>query len=78
MKKIILTLGAMTLLASPALFAADNSLQEHLAMQEKLEKQEQKKYKNGNGNGNGEKKQHQYKGSNPDRSGGGGKGGGRR
>ena len=50
----------MTLLASPALFAADNSLQEHLKMQERLEKQEQNKYKNGNGDGG----KNQYKNQN--------------
>jgi len=80
MKKLILTLGAMTLLSSTALFAVENNVQEHLKTQEKLEKQEQQRSKKGNGNGKQQYKhqnKHQYKGTNPNRT-RGGKGGGKR
>ena len=70
MKKTLLTFGAAALLASPSIFAAENSLQEHLRIQEKLEKHErlhkeasgkhQYKYQH--------KNQYKYKGTNPNRS----------
>lgn len=69
MKKTLLTFGAVALLASPSLFAAENSLQEHLRMEQKLQKQEQRILKDGSGEKNQYKyqKQNQYKyeGTNP-------------
>lgn len=71
MKKTLLTLGAVALLASPSLFAVEDSLQEHLKMGQKLQKQEQKRLKDGSGSG--EKHQykyqnkHQYKGTSSSR-----------
>ncbi len=62
MKKTLLTLGAVALLASPSLFAVEDSLQEHLRMEQKLQKQEQKRLKDGTGSGtmNQHKYQHQH------------------
>jgi len=81
MKKTLLTLGTLALLASPS-FAVEDNLQEHLKMQEKLEKKERLKDGTGGKNQYKHQKKHQYKGTNPDRSstgmgkrmGGGGKG----
>ncbi len=71
MKKTLLTLGAVALLASPSLFAVEDSLQEHLRMEQKLQKQEQKRLKDGSGSGtmNQHKyqNQHQYKGTSSSR-----------
>ncbi len=49
MKKTLLTLGTIALLASPSLFAAEDSLQEHLQMEQKIQKQEQQRLKDGSG-----------------------------
>ncbi len=70
MKKTLLTLGAVTLLTSPSLFAVEDNLQEHLRMGQKLQKQEQKRLNDGNGEKNQYKYQHQnqYQGTNPNRS----------
>lgn len=86
MKKTLLTLSALALLTSPSLFAVEDSLQEHLKMEQKLQTQEQKRLKDGSGSA--EKNQykyqnkHQYKGTNPSRpntgSAGGQSGGGGR
>ncbi len=87
MKKTLLTICAVTLLASPSLFAAENSYQEHLRMEQKLKQQEQKKLKDGSGNAQKHQykyqNQHQYKSTNQNRSntgsmGGKSGGGGRR
>lgn len=75
MKKTLLTLGAVALLSSTSLFAAQDNLQEQLRMQEKVEKQQrdQYKYKNSDEMGSGTKNQYQhqyqnqYKGTNPSR-----------
>jgi len=58
MKKALLTLGAVALLASPSLFAVEDSLQEHLKMGQKLQKQEHKRLKDGSGSGT--MNQHKY------------------
>jgi hypothetical protein len=72
MKNILLTLGAASLLASPSLFATEDSLQEHLRIEQKLKEQVQKRLKDGSGTKNQYKHQHQhkyqYKGTNPNRS----------
>lgn len=72
MTKTLLTLSAVTLLASPSLFAIEDSLQEHLQMEQKLQKQYQKRLKDGSGDKNQYKYQHQnkyqYQGTNPNRS----------
>ena len=76
MKKTLLTLGAVALLASPSLFAVEDNIQEHLRMQEKIEKQERNKYryKNSDEMGSGTKNQYkhqyqnQYKGTSSNRS----------
>ncbi len=83
MKKILLTLGAMALLASPSLFAVEDNVMEHLRMQEKIEKQERNRVKDGSANGAKNQYKHQnqnqYKGSNTSRSNmGSGSGGGQR
>lgn len=79
MNKTLLTLSAIALLASPSLFAAEGSLQEHLKMEQKLKQQEQKRVKDGNGEKNQYKYQHQnqnqYQGSSPSRSNSGSMGG---
>ena len=71
MKKTLLTLGAVALLASPTLFAAEDSLQEHLQMEQKLQKQYQKRLKDGSGSAEKNQykyqNQHQYKGTSPSR-----------
>ena len=71
MKKTLLTLGALTLLTSPSLFAVEDSLQEHLRMEQKLKQQEQKRLKDGSGSGNKHQykyqNKHQYKGTSPSR-----------
>ena len=71
MKKTLLTLGAVALLASPSLFAAQDSLQEHLQMEQKIKKQEQKRLKDGTGSGTKNQykhqNQHQYKGTSTSR-----------
>ena len=70
MTKLLFTLSAVALLASPSLFAVEDSLQEHLKMEQKLQKQEQKRLKDGSGGKNQYKyqNQHQHKGTNPSRS----------
>lgn len=82
MKKTLLTLSAIALLTSPSLFAAEDSLQEHLKMEQKLQKQYQKRLKDGSGEKNQYKYQHQnqykYQGSNPSRPNTGSMGGGGR
>jgi len=87
MNKTLLTLSAIVLLASPSLFAVEDSLQEHLRMEQKLKQQEQKRLKDGSGEKNQykyqNKHQHQYQGSNSSGSnmgsmGGSRSGGGRR
>ena len=79
MRKTILTIGSVALLASSSLFAVEDSLQEHLRMEQKLMKQEQKRLKDGSGDKNQYKYQHQnqyeYKGTNPNRSNTGSMGG---
>ena len=83
MNKTLLTLSAVALLATPSLFAHENSLQEHLRMGQMLQKKEQKRLKNGIGEQNQykyqHKHQHQYQGMNSigsnmvQRGGGGGR-----
>ena len=72
MKKALLTLGVVALLAPPSLFATEDSLQEHLRMEQKLQQQYQKRFKDGSGQKNQYKYQHQnkyqYQGTNPSRS----------
>ena len=70
MKKTVLTLSAVALLATPSLFAHENSLQEHLRIGQMLQKQEQKRLNHANGAMNQYKyqHQHQYQGSNSNRS----------
>ena len=72
MKKTLLTLGAVALLAAPSLFAAEDSLQEHLRMEQKLKTQEQKRLKESGGEKNQYKYQKQneymYQGTNPSRA----------
>ncbi|MEA2048125.1 MAG: hypothetical protein U9O64_06710 [Campylobacterota bacterium] len=79
MNKTLLTLSTIVLLASPLVFAAEDSLQEHLKMEQKLKQQEQKRLKEGQSKKNQHKyqytNQHQYKGSNPNRSNTGSMGG---
>jgi hypothetical protein len=79
MKKTLLTLGAVALLTTPSLVAAEDSLQQHLRMEQKLQKEYQKRIKSGNGEKNQYKynyqKQYEYKGSNPNRSNSGSMGG---
>ncbi len=69
MKKTLLTLGAVALLTSPSLFAVEDSLQEHLRIEQKLQKQERKRLKEANAEKNLYKyeHQHEYKGTNPNR-----------
>lgn len=71
MKKALFTLSAATLLASTSLFAVEDSLQQHLQMEQKLQKKYQKRLKDGNGDHNQHthKHEHQYKyqGTNPNR-----------
>ena len=68
MNKTLLTLSAVALLATPSLFAHEDSLQEHLRMGQMLQKQEQKRVKESNGAMNQYKyqykHQHQYQGMN--------------
>lgn len=72
MKKTLLTLSALALLTSPSLFAAEDSLQEHLKMEQKLKQQEQKRLKDDSGSGEKNQykyqNQNQYKGTSPSRS----------
>ena len=79
MKKTLLTLGAVALLTTPSLFAAEDSLQQHLRMEQKLQNQYQKRVKDGSGDKNQYKyqKQNQYKyqGTNPSRPNTGSRGG---
>ena len=67
MKKALLTLSALALLTSPSLFAVEDSLQEHLKMEQKLKQQEQKRLKDGSGSGEKNQykyqNQHEYKGT---------------
>jgi outer membrane lipoprotein-sorting protein len=79
MKKIILTLGTVTLLASPCLFATEDNLQEHLRIGQQLQLQQQKRLKDGSGEQHQYKYQHQhqyqYHGTNPNSLGTGSMGG---
>jgi hypothetical protein len=79
MKKTLLTLGAVALLATPSFVSAEDSLQQHLRMEQKLQKQYQKRLKNGSGDKNRYKYQYQnqyeYKGTNPNRLNSGSMGG---
>jgi len=72
MKRTLLTLGTVALLASPSLFAMEDSLQEHLRMGQMIQKQEQKRLKAGNGEqykyNYQHQNQYQYNGTNPNRS----------
>ena len=72
MKKTLLTLGTVALLASPSLFAMEDSLQEHLRVGQMLQKQEQLRLKDGSGSKYQHTYQHQnqyqYNGTNPNRS----------
>ncbi len=72
MKKTLLILGAVALVATPSLVSAEDSLQQHLRMEQKLQKEYQKRMKNGNGEQNQYKynyqKQYEYKGTHPNRS----------
>lgn len=71
MKKTLITLSAVTLLASPSLFAVEDSLQQHLQMEQKLQKQYQKRLKDGSGDHNQytykHEHQYNYQGTNPNR-----------
>ena len=71
MKKTLLMLGTVALLASPSLFAVEDSLQEHLKVGQKLQQQEQKRLKGGSGSGEKHQykyqNQHQYKGTSSSR-----------
>lgn len=71
MKKTVLTLGAVALLATPSLFAAEDSLQEHLRMEQKLKSQEQKRFKESGGEKNQyqyqKQNEYRYQGTNPSR-----------
>jgi hypothetical protein len=71
MKKTLLTLGAVALLATPSLFAAEDSLQEHLRMEQKLKTQEQKRLKEFGGEKNQyqyqKQNEYRYQGTNPSR-----------
>ena len=62
MKKSLLTLGVVALLTTPSLFAAEDSLQQHLRMEQKLQKQYQKRLKYSS-----DKNQYKYQGNNPSR-----------
>lgn len=79
MKKIVLTLSTITLLASPSLFAAEDSLQEHLRIGQQLQLKQQKRLKDGSGEQHQYKYEHQYKhqyqGTNPNSLGTGSMGG---
>ena len=81
MKKALLTLGTIALLATPSLFAAEDSLQQHLRMQQKLQQQQQKRLKDGSGSGQMNQYRYQneykynYQGTNPNRSTAGSMGG---
>ena len=67
MKKILLTLGAVSLFVSPSLFAIEDSLQEHLRIEQKLKEQARKRLQDTNGDKYQYQHQHkyQYKGTNP-------------
>lgn len=90
MKKTTLAaLGAAALLTSTSLFAEQDSIQEHLKMEQKIQKQEQQRLKDGSGSGtksqykhqNQYQNQHQYNGSSATRPSTGpvsGQGGGKR
>ena len=71
MKKTLLTLGAAALLATPSLFAAENSFQQHLRMEQKIQQQYQKRVKDGSGAKNQYKyeqqNQYKYQSTNPSR-----------
>lgn len=59
MKKTLVTVATVALMASPSLFAAQDSLQEHLQMEQKIQKQEQQRLKDGSGTKNQYKHQNQ-------------------
>jgi hypothetical protein len=71
MKKTLLTLGAVALLVTPSLYAAEDSLQEHLRMEQKLKTQEQKRLKEFGGEKNQyqyqKQNEYRYQGTNPSR-----------
>ncbi len=79
MKKTLLTLSAVPLLATPSLVSAKDSLQQHLRMEQTLQKQYQKTLRDGSGEKNQYKyeyqNQYEYKGTNPNRSNTGSMGG---
>jgi len=81
MTKALLTLGTIALLATPSLFAAEDSLQQHLRMEQQLQNQYQKRVKDGSGQQNQYKYQkenqyrYNYQGTNPNRSNAGSMGG---
>ena len=81
MKKNLFTLATVALLASPSLFAMEDSFQEHLRVGQMLQKQEQMRLKDGSGEKYQYKYQHQnkyqYNGTNPNRSSMGSMGGSR-
>ena len=64
MKKTLVTVATIVLMTSPSLFAAQDSLQEHLNMEQKIQKQEQQKLKDGTGTKNQYKHQNQYQNQN--------------
>jgi len=72
MKKTLFTLGTVALLASPSLFAMEDSLQEHLRVGQMIQKQEQMRLKDGSGSKYQYKyqnqHQYQYTGTNPNMS----------
>ena len=72
MKKTLFTLGTVVLLASPSLYAMEDSLQEHLRVGQMLQKQEQMRLKDGSGSkyqyNYQHQNQYQYNGTNPNRS----------
>jgi uncharacterized protein YxeA len=85
MKKTFATVATIALITSPSLFAAQDSLQEHLNMEQKIQKQEQQRLKDGTGTKNQYKhqnqNQHQYNTSGANRTGTGSsmrQGGGKR
>ena len=67
MKRTLFTVAAVTFIASPSLFAMEDSLQEHLRMEQKLQQQTQMRLQDGSGSQNQYKYQnkYQYKGTNP-------------
>lgn len=77
MKKTLTTVAIVVFMASPSLFAAQDSLQEHLQMEQKIQKQEQLRLKDGSGSGtkNQYKHQNQYQNQHQYNTGGANKSG---